>query len=89
LKKSLLFEELLLNPEEVSIEIERTWIGKYNEYLVNALFGKESIYPYSKISDRVLLRMAENLEAREEDIPEDLTEFLGIYDSEKIIKKMM
>lgn len=35
--------------------------------------------PYRKESDRILLRLAENLENRREDIPEDLTKFNGLY----------
>ena len=53
-----------------------------------ALVGKESIYPYSKIWDRVYIRMAENLENKPEDEPEDLSDFNGIYDAENIIKKI-
>jgi hypothetical protein len=89
LKESLLYEEALLSPETVSIEIERTWIGKYCEYLTNALAGKESIYPYTKIWERIYIRIAENLENREEDEPEDLSEFDGVYDSAKIIAKFL
>ena len=82
-------EEALLEPDAVSIEIERTWIGKYCENLVSALYGKNSITPYTKIWDRIYIRIAENLENREEDEPEDLTEFGGVYDAKKIIKKFM
>lgn len=72
----------------VSIEIERTWIGKYCEYLILPLNGKESIYPFTKIWDRVYIRIAENLEDRPEDIPEDLSDLNGVYDSVKIISKV-
>lgn len=61
LKDSLLNEESLLTVDDVSIEIERTWTGKFCEYLIACLFGKESLLPYNKISDRVLIRIADNL----------------------------
>jgi hypothetical protein len=90
LKSALLNEENLLKPEDVSVEIERTWTGKFCEYLIACLFGKESLLPYTKISDRVLLRIADNLQNCPEDKPEDLKDkdLKGLYDAEKILKKI-
>jgi hypothetical protein len=86
----LINEEDLLHPDDVSIEIERTWTGKYCEYLLPCLFGKLSLLPYHKISDRVLIRIADNLQNCKEDQAEDLRDkaFLGLYNAEKILEKI-
>lgn len=89
MKNSLTLEERLLTEDVVGIEIERTWIGKYCEYLLIALYGKESLYPFGKVWERVFIRMAENLEGKDEDYPEDLSDFDGLYNGKKIIKKIM
>jgi len=85
MKISLILEEKFVDPHLVSVEIERTWIGKYCEHLLMALCGKESVFPFGKVWERIFIRIAENLEGKDEDIPEDLNDLNGIYNSKRII----
>lgn len=86
LKKSLLDEESYIREELLDIDIERSYIGKWSSYLFSCLFSKDSLYPYGKISDRILIRMAENLENRKEDDPEELKngKLGGLYNYDEI-----
>ena len=89
MKISLILEEKYVDPHLVSVEIERTWIGKYCEHLLMALCGKESLFPFGKVWERIFIRMAENLEGKAEDIPEDLSDLNGIYNGRKIINNII
>lgn len=50
------------------------------------LYGKEALLPYKKVSDRILIRIAENLEMREEDNVENLEHVKnpGLYDFKEL-----
>lgn len=86
MKNSLLNEDSLLTPDTLDIDIERSFIGKQCSYLISVLFGKEALLPYKKVSDRILIRIAENLEMREEDRVETLEKVKnpGLYDFKEI-----
>ncbi|CAK85636.1 unnamed protein product (macronuclear) [Paramecium tetraurelia] len=88
MKVSLLNEDSLLTPETLDIDIERSFIGKQNTYLISVLFNRDALLPYKKVSDRILIRIAENLEMRPEDDVEDLSKVKnpGLYDFKEIQK---
>lgn len=44
----LKLEEINNNPDDCPIEIEKIWTGRNNAYLFTSLFGKKSIFPYTK-----------------------------------------
>jgi hypothetical protein len=73
MKNSLLNEDTLLTPETLDIDVERCYIGKQCSYLISVLFNRDALLPYRKVSDRILIRIAENLEMRPEDEVEDLS----------------
>ncbi|EAS05094.2 hypothetical protein TTHERM_01287970 (macronuclear) [Tetrahymena thermophila SB210] len=87
LKKVLLLEEEYLPDSAIPIEIERTWAGRFLHYILPILQGKDSLYPYSYISFRILCRIADNLQRKGEEQAEDLKEFDYLYKYEEIYKK--
>lgn len=86
-----MLEEKFLYDNSPPIEIERIWGGKFNEYLLVNLFGKDAIYPYRYSAFRIIARIADNFENLPEEKPENLQdeEFKGLYDFSKIKKKII
>ena len=67
--KGVLFKEILMSEENFStskvlttpVDIENSNLGREMSYLINCLGDKESLTPYSNVSLRVMMRVADVL----------------------------
>lgn len=74
-KKILIKEELYSSEKinELPIDLETTHIGSEINCLIEALSGLETLQPFSNVSLRVIMRMADVLMGKINSYPFDLT----------------
>ncbi|KRX00764.1 hypothetical protein PPERSA_03024 [Pseudocohnilembus persalinus] len=89
LKNCLQLENKFLEDKEIPIQIEQIYTGKYLEYLMPLIYGKDKINPYKLQSFRILNRIANNFMDSSEEQAEDLSDFKSAYDFKDIKQKII
>ena len=67
--KGSLFKQIMIHEDlhsstmmkDVPIDMETTWIGNDMQTLVSCFVGQETVHPYSDVSLRLIMRMADLL----------------------------
>ncbi len=79
LQNCLKDEERFMEESFITIDIERTHLGKNLEYLIGFTGGENAVDPYHLVSFRILSQIADLLEGKKEEIV-DITRKAEKYD---------